>query len=185
MKKVLMLLAAFFFLATDFQGQNVAIKTNLIYWATTTPNISVEVKTARKYTFDLAVHYNAWSFKNDMTLRHYLFQPEYRFWPCKAFEGHFVGLHALYGRYNIGNIPFLHNFDTYTFRGYMSGGGVSYGYHWALGRRWGMEANIGLGYIYLDYKKYVYGECCAELVGRYKRNYFGPTKAGFSIIYLF
>lgn len=73
--------------------------------------------------------------------------------------------------------------DTYTYRGELYGGGVSYGYHFAIGRRWGLELMLGVGYTYLEYDKYVCAEC-AELMGRYKRHFVGPTRLGISFIYI-
>lgn len=185
MKRMLMIFAINMLIyINNVYAQEIAVKTNLLYWATTTPNISMEFKTSLKYTLNMAIGYNAWAFRNDMTLRHYLFQPELRYWPCKAFERHFFGIHALYGRYNVGRISFIDDLETRTYKGYMAGAGVSVGYHWAVGKRWGIEATLGLGYVHFRYNKYICQEC-AELEGRYKRNYYGPTKLGVSIIYLF
>lgn len=165
-------------------SQSLGVKTNLFWWLTTTPNLGIEIAVSRKVTFDLSANYNAWTFlPKDMSLRHWLVQPEVRFWPCKAFEGHFIGVHGNYGKYNIGQIPFISDLDGYTLRGDLYGGGVSYGYHFAIGSRWGLELSAGLGYTYLEYNKYVCAEC-AELMGRYKRHFYGPSRLGVSIIYL-
>ena len=63
------------------------------------------------------------------------------------------------------------------------GGGISYGYHLLLSNRWSLEANIGAGYIRLHYDKFRC-ETCGEKVGTENRNYFGPTKAAISLIFL-
>ena len=70
----------------------------------------------------------------------------------------------------------------YRFEGYGYGGGISYGYNFFLGIRWSIEANLGIGYARLHYDKY---KCqkCGEKIGTESRNYFGPTKAGISLIY--
>ncbi len=46
-----------------------------------------------------------------------------------------------------------------------------------------LEANIGAGYVRLHYDKF---RCktCGEKVGTENRNYFGPTKAAISLIFL-
>ena len=72
-------------------GQQVALKTNVLFWAATTPNAGVEFAVGRRFTIDLWGAYNAWKFPNDMKLNLYLVQPEVRFWPCRKFEGHFLG----------------------------------------------------------------------------------------------
>lgn len=170
--------------ATVSYCQQIGARTNALWWLTTTPNLGVEVAMNKKLTLSIDGNYNAWTFFSDgMSLRHWLMQPELRYWPCKSFEGHFFGVHGHYGRYNIGQVPFLSGLDTYTYRGKLYGAGVSYGYHFALGKRWGLELNAGLGYTYLEYDKYVCSEC-AELIGRYKRSFFGPTRLGVSFIYI-
>ena len=162
--------------------QQTALKTNIVFWATTTPNIGVEVGLGRKLTVDIRGAYNAWKFPNDMKLNLSLVQPEVRYWLCRKFEGHFVGLHGHYGHFNIGQIPFIPGLKEYVLRGGLYGGGVTYGYHWALGERWGMEVEAGAGYAYMEYDKLRCAEC-AEREGSYTRSYIGPTKLGFSIIY--
>lgn len=165
-------------------GQHVAARTNTLYWLTSTPNLGVEVALSHKLTFELSGNYNAWTFFPDnMSLRHWLLQPELRYWTCKSFEGHFFGLHAHAGHYNVGQIPFISGLDIYTYRGDLYGCGASYGYHFAIGRRWGLELMLGMGYTYLEYNKYVCAEC-AEQMGRYKRHFFGPTRLGVSFIYI-
>lgn len=68
------------------------------------------------------------------------------------------------------------------YRGNLIGGGLSYGFHWVVGKRWGIELEIGAGYLQMKYDKYICREC-AEIVASYKRNYFGPTRFAFNIVY--
>ena len=64
-----------------------------------------------------------------------------------------------------------------------AGGGIAYGYQWLLGRRWSIEASLGVGYVRAGYDRY---ECphCGEWQGDGKENYFGVTKAAVSLIYV-
>ena len=105
-----------------------AIKTNALYWATTTPNLGFE-----------------------------------------------IGL-------SVGGIKML-GLKDHRYQGNLYGAGVSYGYHWILNKRLSIEATIGVGYAYLDYDKYPCGKCGTKLKDGHK-NYFGPTKAGVSLIYI-
>lgn len=84
------------------KGQHVALKSNLLYWGTTTPNMGFEFRMGKKLSLDLWGAYNAWEFKDDMSLKHYLVQPELRYWSCQTYEGHFFGLHGHY-RHSISN----------------------------------------------------------------------------------
>ncbi|KKB51815.1 hypothetical protein HMPREF1212_02551 [Parabacteroides sp. HGS0025] len=177
-----LLLLLFICLSVNLHGQQTALKTNVLFWGTTTPNAGVEVGIARQFTVEVWGAYNAWKFPNDMKLNLYLLQPEARYWFCRKFEGHFVGVHGHYGHFNIGQIPFISGLKDYVLRGDLYGGGLTYGYHWAIGNRWGLEAMIGGGYAYMKYDKYRCADC-GEKVGSFTRSYIGPTRIGLSVIY--
>lgn len=65
MKKVLFL---FLLLAgmTNVYGQKFAVKSNLLYDATATINLGVEMGLSKKWTLDLSGNYNGWKFGDDM-----------------------------------------------------------------------------------------------------------------------
>lgn len=182
----------FFFCAVFWvpsYGQWAAVKTNLLYDATTTINLGVEVGLADKWTLDVLGNYNPWEFSNDRQLKHFLIQPEARYWLCEKFNGHFFGAHVHYGRYNAGNIklPFgigEEGIQKYRYKGWLAGAGVSYGYHWILGKRWSLEATLGIGYAYLGYDKYKICPTCRQKLGDEVKHYFGPTRAALSVIYI-
>lgn len=165
------------------KAQTVALKTNLAFWGTTTPNLGVEVRLTDRFTLDLFGSYNPWTFDDGMRLRHVLVQPELRYWFCGSFQRHFIGLHAHYADFNVGNIPFLQAMKEYVYRGDLMGAGLSYGYHLPLGAHWAAEASLGVGYAYMKYGKYVCKDC-ADLKSNNTRHYIGPTKVAVSLIYL-
>jgi Protein of unknown function (DUF3575) len=187
-KKILILIAACL-ISTGVslaQGE-VGIKTNLLYDATSTINLGVEFGLARKWTLDISGNYNPWTLSDNRKIKHWLVQPEARLWTCTRFSGHFFGLHALGGEYNLGGmLPFgikSKQMSAHRYEGWLVGGGLSYGYHWILGKRWGLEATVGLGYAYMKYDKFLC-EKCGEKIGSGKTNYFGPTKAGLTLIFM-
>lgn len=173
------------FLLTDIctaSAQRVALKSDLLLWGTTTPNAAVEAALGNDFTLSATVAYNAWKFSDNMKLNLYLVQPEFRYWFCRPFEGHFVGVHTQYAHYNIGGISFISALKDRVVQGDLYGGGLTYGYHWAIGERWGLEAVIGAGYMHLEYEKFRCAEC-DERIGLFTQNFFGPTRAGVSVIY--
>lgn len=180
------------FVSAEVQAQKVAIKTNLLYGGYTyTPNLGLEVALGKKSTLDLGGGYN-WlnregTSDTNKKLVHWLGQAEYRYWFCQKFDRSFIGIHLLGTQYNISQheLPLLFGkgSDKYRYEGWGAGVGVSYGYQWFLGKRWSLEATIGVGYARLEYDKF-YGNKCGEPLGREFRNYFGPTKAGVSLIFL-
>lgn len=160
-----------------------AVKSNLLYDATTTFNLGLEIKTGRKFTLDIPVNYNLWTFHENRKWKHLLVQPELRYWICEPFHGHHLGIHAHYGLYNVGNLPFGGRMKDHRYEGWLVGAGVSYGYQWMLSNRWSLEAGIGVGYAYLDYDKYPCSKC-GDLISKDKKHYVGVTKAAISLIYI-
>lgn len=186
--------AAFLFSANS-SAQNVGIKTNLLYDATSTINLGFEVGTGPKWSLDVSGNLNPWTFDDNRKMKHWLVQPEMRYWLCERFNGHFFGLHAHGGQLNWGGmLPFGFkngkmfglenpNIRDNRYEGWLVGAGISYGYQWILGNHWNLEASLGVGYAYLDYDRFKC-EKCGEKLGNGYKNYFGPTKAAISIIYI-
>lgn len=173
-------------------AQKVALKTNLISDAVTSPNIGAEFRLARKWTFDITGQINAWNI-HERRWRHWMVMPEGRWWFCETFQGSFWALHVLGGHYNVGNIRnnvhFLgSNFSElsdHRFQGWAVGAGIGYGYDWILSKHWNLEFEIGLGWIYTRYDKYPCAECGTVEEKDRPHNYYGPTKLALSIEYLF
>jgi hypothetical protein len=177
---------------TAARSQNVAVKTNVLYDVTSTINLGLEFAMAPKWTLDLPVNYNAWILQREINkdgdevqkkIKHWLIQPELRRWFCGKFYGNFLGFHGLIGGYNVGGIGLFGLDEERRYEGNIYGAGVSYGYHWILNTRWSIEATVGVGYAYLGYAKYPCTTCAPKLEDA-SRNYFGPTKAGISLIYI-
>lgn len=174
-------------------AQKVAVKTNLLYDFTATANLGVEWGVTPHWTIDLSANYNGWTFGENKKWKHWLLQPEARYWLCERFNGHFVGAHLLGGTYNLGNLDMnfklfgtdFGQLNDYRFEGWMMGAGLTYGYHWILSRRWSIEAAIGIGYVYSQADKYECPHCGDKLEEDRKHHYFGPTKAAVNLIYAF
>lgn len=189
----------------------VALKTNLLGWATTTVNAGLEAGLSRHSTVSVTGYLNPWNFARDRHFRFWNVQPEYRYWFCGKFNGHFLGVHALGGQYNARKINFplrgLTWGGTYEendyfpagdhkggwpdlegknsgrhAEGWFIGAGVTYGYQWMLSRHWNLEASLGAGYVYSPLK--YYGRC-ERCVDRRRLNYVGPTNAQLSFLYVF
>lgn len=178
----------------------VAVKTNLLYDATTSPNLGVEVGVAPKSTVQLVYGLNPWEFSSerhgDRQAKHWVLMPEYRWWTCSRFNGHFVGVHALGGQFNAANvdIPLPGGFfggdnirsqvRSHSYEGGFAGGGFTYGYQWIVRRHFNVEVEAGVGYSRVWYDKYECGECGPRIKSGHT-NYVGLTKLGLSLVYLF
>lgn len=200
-KKLFLALALFSgcVINSNVQAQ-VAVKTNLLYDATTTPNIGMEFGLGRRSTAQLFYGINPWEFNSTThgtrMAKHWLLMPEYRWWPCSKFNGHFIGVHAMGGQFNASNValPMPGKFfggdnltkevRNHSYEGAFLGAGFTYGYQWILNRHFNLEAEAGIGYNRVWYDKYMCGECGAK-IGDGNTNYVGLTKLGISLIYLF
>lgn len=151
---------------------NWGLKTNALYWSTATLNLDVEIGVGKKHTLDISRGYNPFDFSDEKKFKHWLVQPEFRWWLCEKFNGHFLGLHAHYGEYNVGGWKMFSNLENHRYQGRLYGVGGTYGYQWILGDRWNLQAAIGLGYARLDYDKYECGDCGRKLKDGH-RNYLG------------
>ena len=167
------------------------VKTNLLYaGATYTPNLGAEIRLSDKNTLDIGVAYNPWNLKgstdNNEKFVHWMAQAEFRHWPCRSFDGHFVGAHVFASQYNISRkrLDFILGNDSrkYRYQGYGLGAGASYGYQWLLSKNWSLEVNIAIGIAFLNHDKY---ECrqCGNQESTERLIYWGPSRLGLNLIY--
>lgn len=179
-------------------AQKVAVKTNALYWATTTPNVGVEFALGERMTLELAGGYNPWTLNKEknMKAKHFLVTPEFRYWFCESFHGHFIGVNANYTQYNVGGVhvlnpfapskgdgPFIDSCLNSRIEGWAAGAGITYGHSWIISPRWNMELNLGLGYWYTDYDRYENRKCGLFQDSGIKHA-FGLTDLGLSFIYM-
>ncbi len=89
------------------RAQDVALKSNLLYWAGTTPNLAVEYKLSPTVSLELQGNYNPWRYGSadrNRKLQHWMVMPAAKVWLYETFDGPFYGFHAFYGRYNMGGV---------------------------------------------------------------------------------
>lgn len=177
---------------SQVSAQKWAIKTNVIYDATATANLGIEIGLAPKWTLDISGNLNAWS-KNEATKwKHWMVQPEARYWFCDRFSRHFLGFHAIAGAFNFGginnNISFLgtdfSRLQDNRYQGYAYGAGVAYGFAFMLSEHINLELEAGFGYMYLDYEIFDCSDC-GRRIGDGGHHYIGPTKAAINLVFLF
>lgn len=175
------------------KAQNVAMKTNILSDAFYNPNLAVEFTVAPKWTIDVSGELNLWNLSHDRKWKHWVAQPEARYWFCDRFSGHFLGIHLLGGQYNVGGIDIPVNFLGTDFRnlkdtryqGWFGGAGVAYGYDWVLHEYWNIEAEIGVGWTHTRYDRFRCAGCGKKIEENRPHNYFGPTKVAVNVEYIF
>lgn len=175
-------------------GQRVAAKTNLLSDAVLlSPNLGVEVGVAPKWTVDLSGQLCLWGLNGDKRWKHWLLQPEARYWLCQRFSGHFFGVEGHFGQFNIGGVDIGINFlgtdlrklKDRRYQGWQGGAGLTYGYAWIVAEHWNVEAEIGVGYSYMRYDSFPCASCGTKLSSGATHNYFGLTKAQLALTYVF
>lgn len=190
---ILIVAAMSMFAVQRTQAQDVGLKTNLVADGLLSPNLGVEIGLAPKWTLELTGEFNGWTLSHNRRWKHWLVMPEARYWLCDRFSGHFFGVEAHGGQYNIGGFDGKWNLfgtdarklkDT-RYQGWFVGGGITYGYAWILGRHWNLEAEIGIGYSYTRYDRFRCAGCGKKIETDKPHHYVGPTKAAINLVYLF
>ena len=194
-------------------AQEAGVKTNVLGWATTTPNIGVEIGAGRTSTINLTGALNPWNFGDEKHFRFWNVMPEYRYWFCEKFTGHFIGIHALGGQYNAKNFNFplkaliiSSSVDPQQTPADAASGSdgwpdltsdLNKGRHaegWYVGGgitycyQWMLARHWNLeasiGVGYAYSKMTFYGRCNKEIDHR-QLHYVGPTHASLSFMYMF
>jgi hypothetical protein len=180
-----------------------ALKINLLYAATMTPNLGLEVGLGEKTSIGIGAGYNNWGnlWDNSVTgpewdeaniykrkFDHLYGKAEFRYWFRHRFEGHFVGANVFGADYEIAELGLGEVFDkTLEQAGFAYGGGVTYGYVLKLGRRWGMEFTLGTGVAVLEHDErkiaITDGAVTPGKTERIRKTYVGPTSAGINILF--
>ena len=148
-----MLLTGFCWLGAS--AQQVAVKTNLLYWAATTPNIGIDIAVGKHSTIGMTANYNPWTLGTDNKIQHWFLRPEYRYWVTEKYTRLYFGVHAI-------------------------GGDQFY-----VSPHWNIELSAGAGLARLSYHaEPVNGPKAASYTNR-KRILPIPTELGVSFVYLF
>ena len=170
-----------------------ALKTNALYDLLLVPNVGVEVYLGKKWSVGANWMYGWW--KHDA--KHWYWRIyggdvyARRWFGKKAAEkpltGHHIGVYAQMLTYD---------FETGG-RGYMGGkpggnlwdkaswaAGVEYGYSLPVASRLNLDFTLGVGYLTGDYHEYLPMDDCYVWQVTKKRQWFGPTKAEVSLVWL-
>lgn len=162
----------------DAAAQLLAVKTNALLWGNLTPNLSMELVTTKKTSFEGTVFYSL----NNTPLNMQLMgaQAEMRYWISgRPMNRLFVGVSMSALRYetDLGNAN-RHVGDAFA-------PGIVYGYALPVGNRWNIEFSAGVGYFWYNERRYskdtnIWAEPYNEHGGR-----MIPTKLCVSCAYLF
>lgn len=152
-----------------------SIRTNLIYLATSSPNIGIDIPVSEHISIGGNVGMKTWSrwlpwdsdSKDPKKWRHFLIAPEFRWWPGRVYEGWFTGADLIYTHYNVGGVTFpfgmYKTVKDHRLQGNFFGAGIFAGYSWYLSDRLRLEAEAGIGAGYNNADKYECVHCGARI----------------------
>lgn len=166
--------------APQTSSRYLAVKTNLAAWAGTIMNLAADVQVSEHFSVELPVLWCPWYVSSEHAVKTFTIQPEARYWLSKPGKGHFFGVHAHVGWFNV-----KWNRDRYqdTDRPLL-GAGISYGYLLPFNAHWAGEFTLGAGYANMRYDTYYNIDNGARIDTRTK-NYWGITRVGLSVVYRF
>lgn len=170
------------------RAQRLAISNNLICDMMGSLSAGVEVPMSKRSSIDVYGCIRPWKRGVETVNKFWAIQGQYRFYTCQVMNGFYWGPYIHAGQYNIANkgIPFkfFTNLKQNRYEGWFIGGGIGVGYEYPLSKHWNIGAEIGAGYTYIDYKKSGC-ETCGRLLEDAGYNYWGISKLGISILYIF
>ena len=157
-------------------GQEVSIRNNLLYDATGTPNLGVEVQVGDHVSVGVNGSFKSWprflTWDNDVEAnpqrwRHFLVAPEARYYFNEVFKGAFLGVDFLYSHFNVGGIklPFglYPELQEHRDQGSYWGGGAFMGYSWWPFQHWRLELAGGAAVGLAAYDRYNCEHCGTKL----------------------
>ena len=165
-------------------AQNVAVRNNLLYDLTLTPNLGIDVKLGDQWSGGLSAGFNPWPTSDNVSRkwRHLLIAPQLRYWTKGVFEDRstYWALNLIYSHYNVADVKFP--FGMYSdvrdkrLQGDLGALGMSFGYTWRLSRLFRMEAEAGMSGGYAWSKQYACGHC-GTYEGRNDKAFLMPKLA--------
>lgn len=189
-KNILVLVVTLMFLSVQRgEAQSFALRNNLLYDATLTPNIGADIRLDSLWTLGAVVGINAWDVDKEKNKkwRHLLIEPNVRRWLNRTpFSKSYIEGDLIYSHFNVGNtrIPFS-LYDAVKekrLQGDLFALGGKYGYSWILARHWRVEAEAGIAIGYAWFKEY---ECatCGQQLGNGDRIFLLP-QLGINVVYI-
>lgn len=165
-----------------FEPKRFAVKTNLAEAGAGIANIEAEIRTSANTSVTIPVAYSPYTISDCYNMRVLSFQPEFRYWTRHAMKGHFIGVHATAGWFNIA-VDRLNRYQSPKDRPAV-GAGITYGYSLEILPELAFEFSLGLGYINVSYESF-YNIDNGASYGKVRINYWGIDKINIGIVYRF
>ncbi|WP_163270693.1 DUF3575 domain-containing protein [Dysgonomonas sp. 511] len=171
-----------------------AIRNNLIYDAALLPNLAIEIPFGRDYRWSVGIEGN-WSWWNTNANTYYYHRiqmagVELRHWfgnkAKRPLTGWYLGAYGYGGTYDV-RLFTKKKSDMGQLSNWSYSAGLTLGYSMRISKRFNLEFGIGAGYFGGKYHKYNVSDCAGCTFPKrstHDRKYWGPTKAGISLVWL-
>lgn len=160
----------------DGKTYTLALRTNLLRWATLTPDIGIEWRINRNWSIQVNGSWTSWSW-DDSNRRYALWEvsPEVRYYIGKEKRGYLGAM------YHVGQ--FNYKFSDTGRQGDLMGGGITGGYWLKLNRSLSLDFSLGIGCTHADYDKYTVIDGVRVKRGKENKNYWGVNHAGITLVW--
>ncbi len=198
MKKAFLTIALLFVVATAGYGQKFAVRTNAVGWlSAVTMNVGAEVALWPKLTLSADAYYNPFrNWGDNRSTQLWGVQPELKYWFCRKFYSHYIGLHGQFAQYDAGLFKYMYEGSYY-------GVGLSYGYSLPIAYRWRLDFSLGVGWKHWaghdgTGRREVYSRVGSDEISHpghgdgnkefvkdpWGKDNFGVTKVGVSVVFI-
>lgn len=162
----------------DAGEYRLALRANLLRWATLTPDLGVEWRINSSWGIVANGSWTSWSW-NDKDRRYALWEvsPEIRYYTGKEKRG-YLGVMYHLGEFN-------YKLGDTGKQGDYQGGGITGGYTLDLNRALSLDFHAGVGYARADYDKYQVTEGIRVRRSCGTKNYWGVNRLGVTLVWKF
>ena len=155
-------------------AMGLALRANLLRWATLTPDLGVEWHIGSRWSVGVNGSWTSWTWSG-VDRRYALWEvaPEVRYHMGKERRG-YLGVMFKAGQFN-------YKLSDTGRQGDLMGGGLTGGYVLPIGKRLALDFSLGLGYLNADYEKYAVIDGIRVRQGNETKGWWGPVNAGITL----
>ena len=158
--------------------QDIRLRTNLLPWVGTIPNIGIEYVVGEKWSIVADVWVCPWKISDKYSLKTVSILPEGRWWLKTNRKGSFFNVHFDVSWFNL-------RANRYRYQDVsrpLYGAGIGYGYRVEMSERWGFEFEIGAGVVNAKYDRY-YNVPNGALKDTRVSTYWGIDRLSLAFVY--
>lgn len=153
-----------------------ALRSNLLRWATLTPDLGVEWRVNPKWGILVDGSWTSWTWQ-DKDRRYALWEvtPEVRYYMGTGKCGYLGAMYkAGHFNYKLSDMGKL---------GDLMGGGLTGGYQLRLNNALSLDFSVALGCLHVDYEQYEVIDGVRVRAGKVTKNWWGPIDAGVTLVW--